>query len=146
MVNGRERIEKGGDSISQAVYDQSGDVLFDSEVTAHAVQSIKALAPIYGKDAAPYLAAALQFAMQYWIYEPYMEIFEDKRERALLMNSAMQFAVAQSGIGEGWEAHAQDILAAAKDEVRKHTGDLQEETAALLDVAREIKKNLSDDE
>ncbi len=78
---------------------------------AHAVQNIKALNPIYGKDAAPYLAAALQLAIQYWIYEPFM-IMPDKRERAPLMNAAMMFAVAQSGVGDSWEAHARDILAA----------------------------------
>ncbi len=118
LVHGRERIEKGGDSISQSVYDESVKALFDKEIVTHAVQSIKALEPVYGKDAAPYLAAGLQLALQYWIYEPFM-IMPDKRERALLMNAAMMFAVAQSGVGDEWETHAQEILSAAKDAVAK---------------------------
>ena len=93
---------------------------YDPGTVAHAKPIIKKVRREFGKTAAPCLAAAYELALHYWSYQPYMLIFE-KRQIPLLVNCAMQFAVAQSGVGENWEEHAQAILDSAKDQFDAET-------------------------
>jgi hypothetical protein len=121
LVLAREKLEKNGETYPQSSYDEVVATLFDSEYVTQAVAMTNKLKQQFGSGAA-YLAAAYQFAQQYWIYEPFAKAMPDKAQRVRLMYWAMMFAVAQAGIGDGWEEHAQGILGAAKEHVEATLG------------------------